>query len=98
MKRPPEKLLAAPSPARIDWSLPGGPVLNYEDITLAQVVALDLLLPSDESWTPGANVVDVGDGRFNVFAAFTVIARADVGFARFMERALRPLGDGELSR
>lgn len=58
---------------------------------------MDLLLPSDESWTAGANVVDLGDGGFNVFASFAVIARADLGFGRCMALALKALDDDDLS-
>lgn len=97
MRSLPNKLPMAPCPARVDWGAVGGPVLHDESITAAQVAALDLLLPDDDSWTPGPNVVRVGDGAFEVFAAFLVIARADVGFAVFMERALALLDDAELS-
>lgn len=92
-----KNVTVAPSPTRINWSAPGGPVLTYEGITAAQVVALDLLLPRDDSWTPGANVVSVDDGRFNVFAAFAVIALADLGFGRCMSLALKALDDDDLS-
>ena len=91
MKNFAERLPVAPSPTRIDWGSVGGPVLHYEGITAFQVGALDLLLPSDDSWTPGANVVDLCDGRFNVFAAFAVISRADAGFEHCMERVQCPL-------
>ena len=85
------------APTRIDWGSVGGPVLHYEGITALQVVALDLLLLGDDSWAPGANVVALGDGRFNVFAAFAVIARADDGFDCRMQRMLRPIDDSDLS-
>ena len=97
MKNLAERLPVPPPPTRIDWGSVGGPVLHYEGITAFQVVGLDLLLPGDDSWTPGANVVDLGDGRFNAFAAFAVIARADIGFTRFMALLLQALDDADLS-
>lgn len=86
-----------PVPARIDWDSSGGPVLRYERITAAEVIALDLLLSIADSWTPGANTVDHGDESFDVFAAFVVIAQADGGFARFMALALQAPEDVDLS-
>jgi hypothetical protein len=72
-------------------------VLRYEGISSRQVVALGLLPPGDESWTPGVNVVDLGGGVFNAFAAFSAVARADIGFARCMALALQSLNDFGLS-
>lgn len=89
-------LLDAPAPGCIDWDWYGGPALYYEGIGAAQVTALELLLPSDDSYTPVANLVVFGDGTFDLFAAFRVSARADLGFAEFLRRALARLDDAEV--
>ena len=49
-----------PLASRIKWDEFGGPMLHCEGLTAAQVVALDLLLPNEGSWTPEVIVVELG--------------------------------------
>lgn len=59
--------------------VPGGPTSG---LTADQVYALDLLLASDHSETPGARVEPVGD-LFKVRATADVIASGQAAYAAF---------------